>query len=394
MLELAGESLVDLMYGEGAEEARLRETRFTQPAIFAVEYALVRLWASWGVKPDIVCGHSIGEYAAACAAGVLELPDAMRLVVARGRLMQTLPAAGAMAAILTTEEPVAEAIAGYADVAIAAINAEREIVISGPVEDVSRIAEHFRAGDVTVRELEVSQAFHSPLMRPMVAEFTGIAEQATYHPARLPMVSTVTGRRAVTGDLASASYWSRQVESTVHFAAAAATLAADGVTVFLEIGAAPILSALARAAAGDSAPASLDHSSATRRIGRGSLRRSRRCTPPGWTSTGPASIVRGRSAKSTSRDIRSSGKSFYLEPLVDAGAASTPRLPGLAAPISDTNWNRPACPRAPRCTRRCSRPTTPPSCASTRFSTASSRRRRRMFRWRSRRPGRWRAAMN
>lgn len=244
------EPLVSLLYGAGASEERLQQTGHAQPAIFAVEYALYELWRSWGVRPDVVAGHSIGEFVAAHVAGVLGLEDALRLVAERGRLMQELPAGGAMAAVFAPEAVVAAAVASAvalgAAVSVAAVNTPEDVVIAGPAEAIADLCRDFEARGHRTQELRVSHAFHSPLMRPMVGAFAEIAATVSYRPARLPMVSTVSGRKAEGGDLAGAAYWSAQIEAPVRFAAAATTLADDGVTVFLEIGAAPILTALAR----------------------------------------------------------------------------------------------------------------------------------------------------
>jgi len=245
-----GESLLDLLYGPEADNERLQQTGFAQPAIFAIEYALSELWRSWGVTPDIVAGHSIGEFVAAHVAGVIGLEDALTLVAERGRLMQALPSGGAMASIAAPEAEVTAAVARVAargvPVSVAAINTPDDIVIAGPADAVGELRRTFEAQGHRTQELRVSHAFHSPLMRPMVAPFAEIAAGIAYRPAHLPMVSTVSGAKAGAGDLASAGYWSGQVEAPVRFAAAARTLAEDGVTVFLEIGAAPILTALAR----------------------------------------------------------------------------------------------------------------------------------------------------
>jgi len=245
-----GESLIELIYGAEADNERLQQTGFAQPAIFAIEYALSELWRSWGVSPDIVAGHSIGEFVAAHVAGVIGLDDALTLVAERGRLMQALPGGGAMASIAAPEAEVAAAVArvaaGGVPLSVAAINTPDDIVIAGPADAVAEVRRSFEAQGRRTQELRVSHAFHSPLMRPMVETFAGVAGQAAYRPALLPMVSTVSGAKAGPGDLASAAYWSGQVEAPVRFAAAARTLAEDGVTVFLEIGAAPILTALAR----------------------------------------------------------------------------------------------------------------------------------------------------
>ncbi len=242
-----GRSLVELLYGGVATEEELKQTGLAQPAIFAVELALCRLWQSWGVEPDIVCGHSIGEYAAAHVAGILSLADALALVAERGRLMQLLPPGGAMAAVFADEAAVAAVLeTAGGDVSIAAINTPREVVISGPAAAVADVLRRFEAAGTTAQPLRVSHAFHSTLMRPMVPAFASTAAARSYEAPRLPVVSTVTGRKIEAGDFTSARYWAGQIEAPVRFAAATETLAAEGVTVFLEVGPTPILTGLAR----------------------------------------------------------------------------------------------------------------------------------------------------
>ena len=242
-----GVPLLELLYGAGASDETLKQTRYAQPAIFALEYALARLWHSWGIVPDLVCGHSVGEFVAAHVAGVLSLPAALGLVVERGRLMQELPAGGAMAAVLASEEEVAAQIAGAGvEVSIAAVNTPREVVISGAGAHVRELVRRLGEAGITARELRVSHAFHSPLMQPIVSEFGAAAAKVDYAPAQLPMVSTVTGALAGAGDLASAAYWSRQIEAPVRFASAAQALVAQDVQEFLEIGAGPVLVGLAQ----------------------------------------------------------------------------------------------------------------------------------------------------
>jgi malonyl CoA-acyl carrier protein transacylase len=242
-----GRSLVELLYGGVATEEELKQTGLAQPAIFAVELALCRLWQSWGVEPDIVCGHSIGEYAAAHVAGILSLADALALVAERGRLMQLLPPGGAMAAVFADEAAVAAVLeTAGGDVSIAAINTPREVVISGPADAVAEALRRFEAAGTMAQPLRVSHAFHSTLMRPMVPAFASTAAARSYEAPRLPVVSTVTGRKVEAGDLTTARYWAGQIEAPVRFATATETLAAEGVTIFLEVGPTPILTGLAR----------------------------------------------------------------------------------------------------------------------------------------------------
>jgi acyl transferase domain-containing protein/NADPH:quinone reductase-like Zn-dependent oxidoreductase/NADP-dependent 3-hydroxy acid dehydrogenase YdfG len=240
-----GRRLLDVLYGADASDAMLQQTGFAQPAIFTVELALYRLWESWGVVPDIVCGHSIGEYAAAHVAAILPFQDAVEMVAERGRLMQGLPAGGAMAAAFAAEAVVAPMLRPGDDVSMAAVNTSGDVVVSGPEAAVAALLLRLQAAGIASQPLRVSHAFHSALMRPMIPAFEAVATRR-YGAATLPVVSTVTGRKAAPGELGTASYWTGQIEAPVRFAAAAATLAAEGVRVFLEYGPSPVLAGLAR----------------------------------------------------------------------------------------------------------------------------------------------------
>ena len=244
--ELGVNSILEIIYPEGGETSPLDQTAYTQPAIFAIEYALAKLWESWGIKPDVVMGHSVGEYIAATVAGIFSLEDGLKLIAARGRLMQQLPAGGEMVAVMASEAKVKKLLRPYAEkVAIAAINGPKSVVISGEATAVREIVSSLESEKIKTKQLQVSQAFHSPLMEPMLAEWEAVAKELTYHQPEIPVISNVTGTIA-DKSITTAKYWVDHVRLPVRFAEGMDALQKQGVEIFLEVGPKPILLGMGR----------------------------------------------------------------------------------------------------------------------------------------------------
>ncbi len=249
-----GRSIRALMLGEVAgSEQDLHQTVFTQPALFSLEYAVAQLWISWGVKPVILLGHSIGEIVAATIAGLFTLDDAVKLVAARGRLMQAVTAPGGMVAVRAAAEVVAPLLEGYADVRFGAINAPEECVISGGLASLTAITEVLGGRGIRTKALPVSHAFHSPLMTEVFGAFRDALEGIAFHEPTLSFVSNLTGKVATLAEVGTPEYWVRHIGEPVNFAAGMRCVQARGRHVFIEVGPSPTLLALSKRC-GDPSP--------------------------------------------------------------------------------------------------------------------------------------------
>ncbi|MGD1700258.1 type I polyketide synthase [Dapis sp. BLCC M229] len=241
--------ILEVIYPKDAQKSSsdlLNQTAYTQPAIFALEYALFKLWESWGVKPDVVMGHSVGEYVAACITGVFSLEDGLKLIAMRGKLMQKLPSGGKMVSVMASESQVTEAIKEYSSqVTIAAVNGPESIVISGESAAITNICSLFESVGVKTKQLQVSHGFHSTLMEPMLTEFAAVAKEIAYNQAKIPLISNVTGTE-VGAEITTAEYWVAHVRQPVKFAQSMKTLEEEGYETFLEIGPKPILLSMGR----------------------------------------------------------------------------------------------------------------------------------------------------
>ena len=240
-------SLLDLLYSTDVAADLLDDTTYTQPLLFSVGWSLGQLWLSKDVRPSYLLGHSVGEYAAACIAGVFSVEDGMKLIVNRGKLMGALPRWGGMMSVLCGRERVEQLLADYKDrLWIAAENSPSQVVVSGDAESLNALEAQLDKEGIQAIRLEVSHAFHSGMMEPVLAEFSAIAEQVTYHVPAIPLISLVSGRVAGK-EVENATYWSNHILAPVDFRGGMDSLAVAGIHIFLEIGPQPILTPLGMA---------------------------------------------------------------------------------------------------------------------------------------------------
>lgn len=242
-----GLSLKDILYADESaiEDAnhRLRQTQLTQPALFVIEYALAKLWAEWGVHPDSMIGHSLGEYVAACLAGVFSLEDALRLVAARGRLMQSVPE-GAMLSVPLPEECLQSMLG--TDLSIAAVNGPSLCVVSGPVETIDETEGRFREQGIECRRLRTSHAFHSKDMEPIIESFIQEMKDIKLRAPEIPYISNVTGTWITDSQATDSAYWATHLRRTVRFGDGLSELLKNRESIFLEIGPGHTLASLGR----------------------------------------------------------------------------------------------------------------------------------------------------
>lgn len=238
-----GESLIDLLYQQDDPD-RWQDTGIAQPGIFAIECALLQMWRRWGVRPDAVLGHSLGEYTAACAAGVMSFEQAFSLVLERAELMRNVSGRGGMLAVASSVSEVEPLLKGYSGIlSIAAINAPDETIVSGAREALDEFAQQLADDSIRFRRLKVSHGFHSPLMNPLRDTFPGLFDGIALQPPGLEHISNLTGARAGR-EVVDARYWLNHLLSPVRFAQGMETLHASGCRTFVEIGPQPVLLAL------------------------------------------------------------------------------------------------------------------------------------------------------
>lgn len=258
LLPHTGGSVRDLILGRSGDLDDIHLTRWTQPALFAVEYAVGRTLDALGVRPDALLGHSVGEYAAAVLAGALPLSGAARLIAARGALMQELPEGGGMLSVRAGRETLDARVADEPLVSVAAVNGPQATVLSGDLTALSRIEAELTEAGVRTRRLQVSHAFHSPLMEPVVERFAALADEVGGGVPEVPVYSTVRGR-LLDGEAMDSAYWTEHISAPVLFADAAQALLDDGASLVVETGPRPVLSRMLRTIGGSRTVAGPTH---------------------------------------------------------------------------------------------------------------------------------------
>lgn len=239
------EDLLTLLFHDEDGSELINQTAYTQPALFALEYALAQLWMSVGLQPSVLIGHSVGEVVAACIAGVFTLEEAISLIANRGRLMQALPKGGAMLGVRTNRNAILPLLEGLeSSVSLAAENAEDQTVVSGKADVIEQLEKQFIEQGIKTKRLEVSHAFHSPLMDPMLEEFRDSLAHIKFQKPQTPLISNITGQ-LIEGEIATADYWVKHVRSCVRFSRGIKSLEAFGIHLGLEIGPHPVLTSLA-----------------------------------------------------------------------------------------------------------------------------------------------------
>ncbi len=239
-----GESLLNIIFSPEKEANKINQTLYTQVSIFAVEYALYQLWKSWGIEPTLVMGHSLGEYVAACVAGVFSVKDALKLLITRGKLVQALPL-GEMVSVFTSLEQIQEIIKTEENVGIAAINSNSNIVISGTQESIKNLLEILENQGIKSKKLNISHAFHSPLMKEIVSDFKQVAEEVTYFLPEIEIISNLTGE-LVTEAIATPEYWGEHLYKTVQLADNIKVLKQKGSQIFIDCSPQPTLLTMVR----------------------------------------------------------------------------------------------------------------------------------------------------
>ncbi len=244
---MIGQSVTGIIFNDFAKAELINETRFTQIALFVIEYALAKLWISWGITPDYLIGHSVGEVVAAVISEAMTLEDGLKFIEARGRLMQSLPKTGAMAAVFSDFETVNGLIKDFEqEISIAAVNGPNNIVISGKTETIDKVIDIFNSKNIISKKLVVSHAFHSPLMEPILDEFEQIIKEINFEKSKIPIVSNLNGKIISGEGIFSARYWKDHIRNAVLFEPGMQVLKELNCNVFIEIGPNPVLTGMAK----------------------------------------------------------------------------------------------------------------------------------------------------